>query len=284
MVSCLLKAGADPNVPMKGRGRNGRTPIYVAVAAGLDEVVAALLTAGSRIDAVDESERGMTLLHLAVLLDSPKIVRLLMEHGVDIETGRTKDTQVSEETPIEMPTPLLLASAYGRVQCFKELLNTPQGDVDRCIERGGRVDLLAPVVEKIVGRVPETPEIPIAWAIQYPCRFVHRAINVLGFRGQVQFTTGMEYMARGHFVCVELLLLSGAGITSDQLLKLQQNLVQARSIGMCDRELDRLSDLILVYLWQCDICGLFGMWPDGDDYEKRYCPKHGRISVSGERL
>jgi len=274
IVSCLLKAGADPDFPMKGRGRNGCSPLYVAVLTGHDEVVGALLTAGCRIDTVDETKRGLTLMHLAVLLNHPKIVRLLMEHGVDIETGHTKDAPVSEDTPPDMPSPLLVAAAYGRVDCFKEMLNAPQGDVDRCIEKGGRIDLLALVVEKIVGRVPETPETPMSWAVQYPCRFVHRSMKVLGFKGNFQFTTGVENMTKGHFLCVELLLLSGAGITSEQLLRLQQNLVHAQSTGSADKDLERLQEMINQNLWQCSKCGLWGLWPDDDDAVERFCSQH----------
>ena len=284
-VSCLLKAGADPDYPMKGRGRNGWYPIHVAVVTGHDNVVAALLTAGSRIHAVDEIKYGMTLMHLAVLLNYPKIVRLLMEHGVDIESGRTRDVlqKKPSDLPADLPSPLLVAVAYGRVDCFQEILNAPQGDIDRCTGKGGRIDLLAPVLERMVGRVPETPENPMSWAIQYPCRYVYHSVTVLGFKGHVHFTSGMETMTKGHFLCVELLLLAGAGMTSEQLLKVQQNLVHARSAGTYDKDMERLNETIKLHLWQCAKCGLYGLWPESEDDVRgaRFCSEH---SLSAHHL
>lgn len=274
LVSCLLKQGADPNLPMKTRGNKGHTPIVSAVLTGNHEVVLALLTAGSRLDIDIENRRGLTLLHLAVLFNYPKIVRLLMEHGVSIENGHTKGEHGrSRETPEDMPSPLLLAAAYGRHECFKELLNTSQGEIDHCIEKGGRVDLIAVVVERIVGRVPETTEPPMAWAIQYPCQFINRSMTVLGFRGNMQFTSGVEHMTKGHFLCVELLLQAGAGITSDQLLKLQQHLMHAKIAGGLDEDLRRLNASINGDIWECNKCGLFGLWPSRDDL-RRFCSTH----------
>eukprot|EP00210_Caulerpa_lentillifera_P001104 g1065.t1 len=241
LVSSLLKQGADPNLPMKTRGHKGHTPI-----------VSAVLNI--------ENRRGLTLLHLAVLFNYPKIVRLLMEHGVSIESGHTKG-----DTPIDLPTPVLPAAAYGRHDCFRELLNTSQGEIDHCIEKGGRIDLVAIVVEKIVGRVPETSEPPMAWAIQYPCQFVNRSMTVLGFRGNMQFTSGVKHMTKGHFLCVELLLQAGAGITADQMLRLQQHLMHAKITGKLDDDLRRLNATINGDIWECNKCGLFGLWPSRTD-------------------
>eukprot|EP00210_Caulerpa_lentillifera_P001073 g1035.t1 len=268
LVSSLLKQGADPNLPMKTRGHKGHTPIVSAVLSGNHEVVSALLTAGSRVDIDIENRRGLTLLHLAVLFNYPKIVRLLMEHGVSIESGHTKG-----DTPMDLPTPVLLAAAYGRHDCFRELLNTSQGEIDHCIEKGGRIDLVAIVVEKIVGRVPETSEPPMAWAIQYPCQFINRSMTVLGFRGNMQFTSGVEHMTKGHFLCVELLLQAGAGITADQMLRLQQHLMHAKIIGKLDEDLKRLNATISGDIWECNKCGLFGLWPSRTDLQ-RFCSMH----------
>eukprot|EP00803_Ostreobium_quekettii_P007919 evm.model.scf_40.11 EVM.evm.TU.scf_40.11 scf_40:86545-88257(-) len=119
IVSCLLKQGADPDKPTKGWGKGGQTPLWVAVMAGHASIVQTLLTSGTRVNINMETRRGLTLLHLAVLMDHPQIVRLLMEHGADIETGHMQQEEPSSPVMEDFPSPLLLACAYGRPECLR---------------------------------------------------------------------------------------------------------------------------------------------------------------------
>lgn len=50
IVSCLLKEGADPNMPMKGIGRSGQTPIQVAALAGHADIVEVCCILGTILD------------------------------------------------------------------------------------------------------------------------------------------------------------------------------------------------------------------------------------------
>ncbi|GMH39987.1 hypothetical protein BSKO_07891 [Bryopsis sp. KO-2023] len=278
MVSCLLKEGADPNKPMKGRGRSGQTPLWVAALAGHADVVQALLTAGSRIHMDQEDRRGLTLLHQAVLSNYPQIVKLLVEHGVHLETGHTQEGDPSPflHYTVDFPTPALLAAAYGRVECLKAILDGPQGDVDLILEKPGRLDVVAVVVERLTGRVPESAEPPMAWAIQYPCKFVKKSMKVMGVGPNVQFMSGTDHMEVGHVECVELLLRAGAGMTSDQRATLEKNIGRLRREGKGGQAIASIRSSIGNGLRQCARCGMLGLWPPQGSDGEMFCSERCR--------
>lgn len=78
IVECLLKAGASLHV----RECNGVTPLSVAIRKGHEEIVK-LLLALPAIDCEENDAIGNSLLILAVMKGTPKIVRLLLDKGVN---------------------------------------------------------------------------------------------------------------------------------------------------------------------------------------------------------
>lgn len=76
-VQSLLDLGIDVNV---GDSREGRAAICDACLGGHEEIVSALLSAGSRLDT---SEPVRNPLFAAILGASLPIVRLLLKHGID---------------------------------------------------------------------------------------------------------------------------------------------------------------------------------------------------------
>ncbi|CAD7704731.1 unnamed protein product [Ostreobium quekettii] len=260
IVSCLLKQGADPNKPTKGWGKGGQTPLWVAAMAGHADCVQTLLTSGTRVNIDMKTRRGLTLLHLAVLMDHPSIVSLLMEHGADIETGHMRLEEVLQVGE-DFPNPLLLACAYGRPECLQALLMGPREDVSRILEKPCRVDATAVVVERLVGRVPEAAQTPMAWAVQFPCKLVRKSLRVMGIGGEVQFTSGADAMDARHAECVRVLLAAGAGITGDQLIALRAGLDALREKGEGEAVVGRLEVVLRDAVRQCEGCGAWGAWP-----------------------
>jgi ankyrin repeat protein len=82
-VSCLLKAGADPNAA----NANGETALILAASARWPDVVSVLIAAGAEVDHLDAL--GMTALHRAVLgganrpTSATETVRALLDAGAD---------------------------------------------------------------------------------------------------------------------------------------------------------------------------------------------------------
>lgn len=247
----------------------------------------ALLTAGSRVHMDAEDRRGLTLLHRAVLNNCPKIVRLFIEHGVHLETGHTQigDPTEIQEYNEEYPTPALLASAFGRSECMKAILEGPPGDVELVLEKPGRLDIVAVVVERMQGNaVPETAETPVAWATQYPSKFVAKSVKVMGIGPQVEFMSSCKFMEPGHVECVDLLLQAGSGITSDQLQILEDNVRRLRQEGCSGQALTSIRQTLDSGLLQCTRCGLLGFWKSIQEKGEVFCSDrcktvHARMSA-----
>jgi ankyrin repeat protein len=128
----------------------GGTPLCVAAYGNNENVVAALLAHGARIDA--RGELGRTALHLAAQAGHAKVVRLLLDHGAQRELadrlGRNPvhlaceeghdnvidalswDAALRDWSPSLFRadahgwTPLAVASALGRARCV-QALRTP---------------------------------------------------------------------------------------------------------------------------------------------------------------
>ena len=76
------------------RDQDGSTPLHCAAWKGHQEVVAALLAAGAKVNAHNENDHwGTTPLHAAAHANQAAIAELLIEHGADVNAtdreGRT---------------------------------------------------------------------------------------------------------------------------------------------------------------------------------------------------
>lgn len=238
-----------------------------------------LLTSGSRIHVDLEDRRGLTLLHQAVLKNHPKIVELLIAHGVHLETGHTQEIDPSPflDHSVDYPTPALLAAAFGRSACLKAILSGPIGDVSLVLEKPGRVDIVAVVIEKLqANEVPESAESPMAWAIQYPCKYVHKSVKVLGVGGGVRYMSSCRDMTPGHVECAQLLLQAGAGMTSDQLARLEQNIETLRKKGQGGDVLLRIREVLQSGMKHCLRCSMLGLWPPVNSENGVFCSESCR--------
>ncbi len=106
MVKLLLELGADPDLG----DDNGLFPLGQAIVHRASvEVMAAIVEAGARIDAVNEDRFGV--LHAAAELDRGELVPWLVEHGAALE-ARTRHGH----------TPLHVACALGHLSAARALL------------------------------------------------------------------------------------------------------------------------------------------------------------------
>ncbi|MFM1897214.1 MAG: Phosphocholine transferase AnkX [Pseudomonadota bacterium] len=87
----LLAAGADVNAV----SAFGISPAIMAVNGGNPGLLALLLDSGADID---ESSSGHTALHAAVLRGDEAAVRVLLEHGADLEIRLTRATSVRRQS------------------------------------------------------------------------------------------------------------------------------------------------------------------------------------------
>ena len=106
MIRRLLKAGADPNTARL----TGETAIMTAARTGNLEAVKALLAFGPDLNR-RETRREQTALMWAVEQIHPQIVRLLIEHGADVNARSKRGF-----------TPLLFAAEQGVLDSVQALL------------------------------------------------------------------------------------------------------------------------------------------------------------------
>ena len=104
---CLLDYGAD----IDARDNINFTPLFWALDKEHAESVQILLERGARTDAPNVPVYGGTVLHMGVRTSDTKVVRLLLDHGVDVnardQSGKTP-SQLTEQQEI-----LELLSKYG---------------------------------------------------------------------------------------------------------------------------------------------------------------------------
>lgn len=112
VVSVLVGAGARFDVADSA----GRTPLWLAVARGRDDLVALFLSSGAQ--ATDLGPRGATPLHLAAYLDDVAAAQQLIQNGTSLD-ARDADAR----------TPLHWAAAHGSER-VAALLQKKGGDVD----------------------------------------------------------------------------------------------------------------------------------------------------------
>jgi ankyrin repeat protein len=120
MTDMLLRAGASP---MARTRLGGYTPLALAAEGGHDAVAAALLKAGSDVNAADTA--GTTVLMLAARSGSVGTLNVLIEGGADVH---------AREKAMEQ-TALMFAAAANRA-----------GAIELLLARGARVDATSKVV------------------------------------------------------------------------------------------------------------------------------------------
>jgi ankyrin repeat protein len=136
MVEMLIKAGADPNVPLT---QYGDTALMMASRTGKTDAVRVLLDNGSKVNA-QETWGGTTALMWGVAERHPAAVKVLIDHGADVNArsnfvpaaigrgfeGRTPVApppgQAAEEFASGWLTPLMFAAREGDVESARLLV------------------------------------------------------------------------------------------------------------------------------------------------------------------
>ena len=111
IVQQVLAKKADTNV----RGKDGRTPLYLAVLHGHIEIIHLLIDSGADIDTPETSSLGETPLIHAVRSDRLDIVELLLEKKAD--TQKTNNSGM---------TPLFIAASLNYVEIAQLLVKQDQ--------------------------------------------------------------------------------------------------------------------------------------------------------------
>lgn len=97
ILDLLLEYGADVNETMD-RFCVGATPLHVTSILGLTDTVKDLLSRGANVEARDSDNRTPLFWAVSTMHDCPKwrgrdeIVKMLLEHGADIEVRETLRT------------------------------------------------------------------------------------------------------------------------------------------------------------------------------------------------
>ncbi|MDR1485963.1 MAG: ankyrin repeat domain-containing protein, partial [Planctomycetaceae bacterium] len=95
LVKCLVKNGAD----VHAKDKEGRTPIFNAVAKDKQDIVEYLLQHGEQIDIKDEKNR--TLLFYAAELDKKTLAEFLINKGADIHAKDTYGNNLLHHVVLE---------------------------------------------------------------------------------------------------------------------------------------------------------------------------------------
>jgi uncharacterized protein len=115
IVSVLIDAGADPNVPVEGSW-HAETPLHWAASSDDLDVARALIDGGANIEAIGASIGGGTPLDDAVGYGCWRVARLLVERGARVDLGQAAalglTTRVEELLAADPPTPQTLTDAF----------------------------------------------------------------------------------------------------------------------------------------------------------------------------
>jgi ankyrin repeat protein len=136
IIETLLGAGADPNF----ENPEGETPLMEVARTGNIEAAQALLAAGADVNA-KEDWGGQSAVMWAAARSNPAMIRLLAEHGADVDARgvirQWPRKVITEPRPKDMNkggfTPLLYAAREGCVECARAL-----------VEAGADLDLADP--------------------------------------------------------------------------------------------------------------------------------------------
>jgi ankyrin repeat protein len=115
IVSVLIDAGADPNIPVEGSW-HAETPLHWAASSDDVEVARALIDGGADIEAMGASLGGGTPLDDAVGYGCWQVARLLVERGAAVDLGQAAALglmrRVEELLAADSPTPQELTDAF----------------------------------------------------------------------------------------------------------------------------------------------------------------------------
>ncbi len=115
VVSVLIDAGADPNVPVEGSW-HAETPLHWAASSDDIEVARALIDGGADIEARGASLGGGTPLDDAVGYGCWQVARLLVERGATVDLGQAAALglmrRVEELLAGDSPAPQELTDAF----------------------------------------------------------------------------------------------------------------------------------------------------------------------------
>ena len=149
IISILMDAGADPNVPVEGSW-HAETPLHWAASSDDVEVARTLIGGGADIEAVGASIAGGTPLDDAVGYGCWQVARLLVERGASVDLGQAAAlglmTRVEELLAADPPTPQTLNDAFweachGGQRRMAELLLDLGADVNGTPSWGGGTPL-----------------------------------------------------------------------------------------------------------------------------------------------
>ncbi|CAF3138304.1 unnamed protein product [Rotaria sp. Silwood2] len=84
ILHLLVDAGLDVNYKIAGKGETaGRTPLFCACAKGFQNVVEYLIDRGADVNGTENS--GLSCLHIAAAMGHADTVRILCEHGANVD-------------------------------------------------------------------------------------------------------------------------------------------------------------------------------------------------------
>ncbi len=137
MIEKLLKAGADPNVPILS---HGETALMMAARTGKVDAVKVLLDHGAQVNAA-ENLRGTTAMMWAAEQGHAAVIQLLADHGADLRAQSKILTPIARRglgfarAGTSAPakgglTPLLFAARQGSLECVRVLI-TAGADVNQ---------------------------------------------------------------------------------------------------------------------------------------------------------
>ena len=130
-VEFLLKHNAEINVVNKF----GETPLYLAVQGKHLENVVILLKAGADFTICD-GDNGLSPLDVAARRGLPEIIKVLVEHGANVDQGNSPKNGFSKL----IETPLIRAVNWNEADAVDELLAC-KATVDLC-DSGGYTPLM----------------------------------------------------------------------------------------------------------------------------------------------
>lgn len=149
VVETMIELGADVNFVGEGHGmsfppfHSVGTPLHAAVSRGLDDCIEILVTAGAKIDALDE--RGQTPLLIAAENGNVGPTLLLLNKGADMNVkGRSRLTpllRAARRTHIPVVRALIQAGADATLQA---------NPLPLALLMGTPVDRMAEVVETMI--------------------------------------------------------------------------------------------------------------------------------------
>jgi len=149
IVSVLIDAGADPNLPVEGSW-HAETPLHWAASSDDVDVARALIDGGANIEATGASLGGGTPLDDAVGYGCWQVARLLVERGAHVDFGQAAalgiKTRVEELLATDPPSPQEIADAFwgachGGQRRMAELLLSLGADINGTPSWGGGTPL-----------------------------------------------------------------------------------------------------------------------------------------------